>query len=152
MRLPRSLVLLALCLATGPALAHTGAGVPGGLASGFAHPFTGLDHIVAMVAVGVWGAQLGRPGVWALLLCFPAAMIVGAVLGAAGLPFAPVELGIALSSLVLGAAVMMALRPRLWVAAAVTGAFAMVHGYAHGQEMPEGGSLLSYGTGFLAAT
>lgn len=146
------LIVAAVLLAAGPAAAHTEAGVPGGLLSGFLHPLTGWDHLVAMVAVGLWGAQLGRPGIWVLPVCFPAVMAVGGVLGILGVPLPATELIIALSALVLGLAVAMALRLPFWAAAVVVGVFAVFHGYAHGREMPDASNALAYGVGFVCAT
>jgi urease accessory protein len=152
LKLPASLVLAALLLVSGPAAAHTEVGVPGGLLSGFLHPLTGLDHLVAMVAVGLWGAQLGKPGIWVLPICFPAVMALGGVLGILGVPLPATELVVALSALVLGFAVATALRVPFWAAAAVVGVFAVFHGYAHGAEMPGAANALAYGVGFVVAT
>jgi len=151
-KLPASLILGALLLVSGPAAAHTEVGVPGGLLSGFLHPLTGLDHLVAMVAVGLWGAQLGKPGIWVLPICFPTVMALGGVLGILGVPLPATELVVALSALVLGFAVAMALRVPFWAAAAVVGVFAVFHGYAHGAEMPGAANALAYGVGFVVAT
>lgn len=151
-KLPAFLVLAALLLVSGPAAAHTEVGVPGGLLSGFLHPLAGLDHLVAMVAVGLWGAQLGKPGIWVLPICFPAVMALGGVLGILGVPLPATELMVALSALVLGFAVAMALRVPFWAAAAVVGVFAVFHGYAHGAEMPGAANALAYGVGFVVAT
>jgi len=152
MRVLPVLVMLALLLPSDPAAAHTEAGVPGGLLSGFLHPLFGLDHLVAMVAVGLWGAQLGRPGIWVLPITFPAVMALGAVLGVIGVPLPANELVIALSALVLGFAVTMALRVPFWAAALVVGVFAVFHGYAHGRELPAASNALAYGVGFVVAT
>ena len=146
------LVLIVILVASNPAAAHTEAGVPGGLLNGFLHPLTGLDHLVAMVAVGLWGAQLGAPGIWVLPICFPAVMAVGGVLGILGVPLHGTEIIIALSALVLGFAVALALRVRFWIAAVVVGVFAVFHGYAHGSEMPGAANALAYGLGFVTAT
>ena len=146
------LVSAAVLLASGPAAAHTEAGVPGGLVSGFLHPLGGWDHLVAMVAVGLWGAQLGRPGIWVLPVCFPAVMALGGVAGVLGVPLPATELVIALSAVVLGLAVAMAVRVPFWAAAAVVGVFAVFHGYAHGSEMPGASNALAYGVGFVSAT
>src|SRR5580698_1137466 len=89
-------------LVSGPAAAHTGTGLPGGFVSGFRHPFSGLDHLLAMVSVGLWGAFLGRPLIYALPVVFPVMMVGGAMLGMFSVPMPPVELGIAVSVLVLG--------------------------------------------------
>ena len=141
-----------LCTAVSPALAHTEVGVPGGLLNGFLHPLTGLDHLVAMVAVGLWGAQLGRPALWVLPIAFPVVMAFGAVLGMADVAVPQPELMIALSALVLGLLVTFAVRLRFWVAAIVVSVFAIFHGYAHGQELPQAANALAYGLGFVVAT
>lgn len=151
-KLTAFLVLAALLLVSGPAAAHTEVGVPGGLLSGFLHPLTGLDHLVAMVAVGLWGAQLGKPGIWVLPICFPVVMALGGVLGIVGVPLPATELVVALSALVLGFAVALALRVPFWAAAVVVGVFAIFHGYAHGSEMPGASNALAYGVGFVVAT
>ena len=151
-RLHLVLAFAAVLLASGPAAAHTEAGVPGGLISGFLHPLSGLDHLVAMVAVGLWGAQLGRPGIWVLPVCFPAVMALGGVIGVLGVPLPATELVIALSALVLGFAVALALRVPFWAAALIVAVFAVFHGYAHGKELPGAANALAYGAGFVAAT
>ena len=137
---------------SGPALAHTGPGLAIGLLSGFMHPITGLDHLVAMVAVGLWGAQLGAPGIWLLPVCFPAVMALGGVMGVVGVPLGHVELFVALSALVLGGAVAASLRVPFWAAAIVVSVFAVFHGFAHGQELPSAAMPLAYGIGFVTAT
>lgn len=144
-------LFLSLCV-SGPAAAHTEVGVAGGLLSGFLHPLTGLDHLVAMVAVGLWGAQLGAPAIWVLPVCFPTVMAVGGLLGIAGVPMQSTELVIAASALVLGAVVATAMRMPLWAAAIVVGVFAVFHGYAHGLELPDAANPLAYGVGFVVAT
>lgn len=139
-------------LAPGAALAHTGAGVAGGLESGFLHPLLGPDHLVAMVAVGLWGAQLGRPLIWALPIAFPLMMAFGGVLGVLGIGLPAVELGIALSGVVLGLVVALAIRPMVPVAVTIVAVFAVLHGHAHGAELPEAANPLAYGIGFVVAT
>lgn len=139
-------------LASGPALAHTGTGDVGGLASGFVHPLLGPDHVIAMVAVGLWGVFLGAPAIWVLPIVFPLVMALGGAFGMIGLPLPAVETGIALSAVVLGLCVALALKPPLPVAAVIVGAFAIFHGYAHGAEMPEASSAVSYALGFVIAT
>ena len=140
-----------LLLFATPAWAHTG-DVTGGFLSGFAHPFLGLDHVVAMVAVGLWGAFLGVPAIWLLPIVFPLVMAGGGVLGILGVPLPYVEVGIALSAIVLGAMVALAVRPMLWVAALIVGAFAIFHGYAHGVELPEAADAVAISIGFVMAT
>jgi len=154
MRATRSLlagaVLLPL-LAT-PLLAHTGKGHVAGFLSGFQHPWSGLDHVAAMVAVGIWGAQLGNPAIWVLPVAFPMLMAVGGVLGLLGVPLPGIEVGIALSALFLGMMVLGERKPRLAVAVAVVGVFALFHGHAHGTELPSGQSALLYSMGFVVGT
>lgn len=150
--LPLPLLVLVLLCAPEPAAAHTEVRISGGLLSGFLHPLLGVDHLVAMVAVGLWGAQLGAPGIWVLPICFPAVMAVGGVLGVLGVPLQFSELVIAASALVLGFAVALALRVPFWAAAIVVGVFAVFHGYAHGRELPDAASPLAYGVGFVVAT
>lgn len=146
------LIAAAAVLAPGVALAHTGEGVVGGFLSGFTHPIFGFDHVVAMVAVGLWGAFLGQPAIWLLPVVFPIVMAFGGLAGVLGVPIPGVEAGIAISALALGAMVALALRPPLWVAAILVGAFAIFHGHAHGTELPAAASPLAYGVGFVIAT
>ena len=105
-----------------------------------------------MVAVGLWGAFLGAPAIWLLPVVFPVVMAFGGVLGMAGVPLPSVEVGIALSAVVLGLAVAAAARAPIWLAAIVVGAFAIFHGYAHGAELPANTSALAYSAGFVVAT
>ena len=134
------------------AAAHEQAGVAGGLVSGFLHPVTGLDHLIAMVAVGLWGAQLGAPAIWVLPVTFPLVMALGGVLGVVGVPLPAPEIVIAISALVLGAAVAVRLRMPFAAAAAVVAVFAIFHGHAHGTELPRASNPLAYGLGFVLAT
>lgn len=143
-----SLVVL-LC---GQADAHTGTGLPGGFASGFRHPFSGVDHLLAMVSVGLWGAFLGRPLIYLLPVIFPAVMAGGAVLAMIGLRLPPVEIGIALSVLVLGACIALAVKAPVWVASLIVATFALFHGYAHGMELPSAADPVGYSVGFVLAT
>jgi len=145
-------LLLVLLLACGSAFGHEATGVAGGFISGFVHPLLGWDHVVAMVAVGLWGAFLGMPAIWLLPVVFPLMMTVGGVLGLAAVPLPAVEIGIALSAIVLGVMVVSAARPPLWVAALIVAAFAIFHGHAHGTELPEAVSPLAYSLGFVIAT
>jgi urease accessory protein len=137
---------------TQPVLAHEQVGVTGGLASGLLHPLTGMDHLIAMVAVGIWGAQLGAPAIWVLPITFPLVMAFGGVLGVLHIPLPMPELVIALSALVLGAAVAMRLRLPFAAAAVVVAMFAVFHGHAHGAELPHSANPLAYGVGFVVAT
>jgi urease accessory protein len=157
-RINQWLLAAALCaLASAPAWAHGdhGDSAPlgsGSFATGFLHPFTGWDHVAAMVAVGLWGAFLGRPALWVLPIVFPLVMAFGGFLGLVGLPLPGIEIGIALSAVVLGVMVAAAARPPLWVAALLVGAFAVFHGHAHGTELPGAADPLLYSLGFVLAT
>jgi len=134
-----------------PALAHEGSGT-GGFIGGFSHPLLGPDHIVAMVAVGLWGAFLGAPAMWTLPIVFPLVMAGGGVLGILGLGLPGVEVGIAVSAIALGLMVALAARPPIFVAALLVGAFAVFHGHAHGAELPPGSDAVAYSAGFVIAT
>ncbi len=134
------------------AWAHEETGQAAGFLAGLSHPVSGLDHVLAMVAVGFWGAQLGAPALWALPVAFPMVMAVGGMLGLMGIPIPGVELGIALSAVALGAMVLGAVKPALPVAAGLVGFFAIFHGHAHGTELPDGASGLYYSIGFVIAT
>jgi urease accessory protein len=144
-------ISLLLALACTPACAHTGS-MSGGFVGGFAHPLFGPDHVVAMVAVGLWGAFLGAPAIWLLPIVFPLVMAMGGVIGILGVPLPSVETGIALSAIVLGMMVALAAKPPLLVAAVLVGAFAIFHGYAHGAELPPGTDAVAYSVGFVVAT
>ena len=135
-----------------PALAHTGTGLPGGFVSGFRHPFSGLDHLLAMISVGLWGAFLGRPLIYVLPMIFPGMMVVGAIMAMLGVPMPPVEIGIAISVLVLGGCIALAVRAPIWAASLIVALFAVFHGYAHGQELPSAADPVGYSVGFVLAT
>lgn len=143
---------LAALMMTGPVLAHTETGDTSGFLSGFFHPLFGLDHVVAMVAVGLWGAFLRAPAIWLLPIVFPLVMALGGALGIAQIEVPDVETGIALSAVILGLCVAFAFKPPLWVAAIIVGAFAIFHGHAHGTEMPDAANAMSYALGFVIAT
>lgn len=134
------------------ALAHTGVGAVHGFAPGFLHPLTGIDHILAMVMVGVFAWQLGGRALWLVPATFVTLMAAGGALGVAGIPVPFVEVGIALSVVVLGAVVALGLRAPLAVAMGLVGLFAICHGHAHGAEMPEDAGGLAYGVGFMLGT
>ncbi len=141
-----------LMLAPATVLAHQETGQITGFASGFLHPISGLDHVLAMVAVGLWGAVLGSPAIWVLPVAFPLTMAFGGLMGLLGIPLPGIEIGIAISAVVLGIMVLAQLRPPLWAAALLVAFFAIFHGYAHGKELPEGTSALLYSFGFVVAT
>ena len=147
-----SRIVLLIAFIPAPASAHFQRGEALGFLSGFAHPISGLDHVLAMVAVGLWGAQLGTPAIWVLPVAFPLAMAMGGMLGLVGVPVPGIEYGIAASAIMLGAAVMFEVRPPLGLAALLVGFFAIFHGYAHGTELPPGQSALLYSMGFVIAT
>jgi len=148
-----SLTFICMMMAPAVAMAHVGQGdISGGFVSGFMHPIMGPDHVVAMVAVGLWGAQLGAPAIWVLPVTFPLVMAFGSVLGVLGVPIPAIEIGIALSAIVLGAMVAFSARPPLWVAMALVGIFAIFHGYAHGAELPESANAIAFSIGFVVAT
>lgn len=137
---------------TQPALAHEQAGVAGGLVSGLLHPVTGVDHLIAMVAVGIWGAQLGAPAIWILPITFPLVMGVGGVLGVLHVPLPMPEAMIAASAVMLGVAVAARLRLPFAAATVIVAVFAVFHGHAHGAELPRAANALAYGVGFVTAT
>ena len=147
-----ALSAISVLLLASPAAAHSGTGLPGGVAAGFMHPFSGFDHMLAMVAVGLWGAFLGRPLIVLLPVIFPAVMALGGALGIAGVPLPPVEIGIALSVLVLGAMIAGAVRAPVWLACGLVAVFAIFHGYAHGSELPSAADPIGYSLGFVLAT
>ena len=147
----RAVLTLIFVLVAMPALAHTGEDASG-FTSGFFHPLFAWDHIAAMVAVGLWGAFLGRPAIYILPIVFPLVMAVGGALGILGVALPAVEAGIAASALVLGVCVAMAARPPLWVAAIAVGFFAIFHGHAHGTELPDAANPFGYAAGFVLAT
>lgn len=152
LRLLRVAAALPLLLLASPAIAHTGGSAAGGFLNGFAHPFLGPDHVVAMLAVGMWGVFLGAPAIWLLPVVFPLVMAFGGALGILGMPLPAIETGIAASAIVLGLMVALALRPPLWIAAAIVGAFAIFHGHAHGTELPAGVNAAAFSIGFVTAT
>jgi urease accessory protein len=149
---PEALLALTVLLAAAPALAHVQEGQAAGFLTGLKHPVSGLDHVLAMVAVGLWGAQLGAPAIWLLPVTFPAVMAFGGFLGLLGVPLPGVEIGIAASALLLGSMVAKEAHPPLWLAAALVAFFAVFHGHAHGTELPAGQSGLMYSVGFVIAT
>jgi len=124
----------------------------GGFIDGIAHPIFGLDHLLAMVAVGLWGAQLGVPAIWLLPVAFPLVMAIGGFLGLIGLAIPGIEIGVAASAVILGALVFLEAKPKLSVALVLVGLFAIFHGHAHGTELPAGASGVQYSVGFVIGT
>ena len=134
------------------AYGHVERGQAEGFITGLSHPWSGLDHILAMVAVGIWGAQLGNPSLWLLPVAFPLVMSLGAMLGLLGVGLPGIEIGIALSAVVLGLMICGEIRLNPLAAAVIVGIFAIFHGHAHGTELPPGQSGLLYSMGFVIAT
>ena len=147
-----ALAATGLALAPAAAWAHVDGHHGGGFLAGLLHPISGLDHVVAMVAVGLWGAVLGPPALWVLPVAFPLVMAFGGLLGLLGVPIPGVEIGIAVSGLAMGLRVLLELRPPLWLAALIVSAFAVFHGHAHGAELPAGSNALLYSLAFVIAT
>jgi urease accessory protein len=136
----------------GTAFAHTEGGAAGGFFLGLSHPISGWDHILAMIAVGLWGALLGPPGLWILPIAFPVAMAAGGMLGLLGIPLPAVEIGIAVSSIVLGLLILTNMRLSLAIAIPLVMVFALFHGHAHGTELSPGADAVLYSLGFVMAT
>jgi urease accessory protein len=145
-------VFVLAMLAAEPAAAHSVGSSATGFVTGFLHPPSGVDHLLAMVSVGIWGAELGSPAIWLLPIAFPLIMAVGGALGVIGVPLPAGELLIALSVVVLGALVASARRVPLWLAIAIVGVFAIAHGHAHGAELPGSADALAFTIGFVLST
>ena len=147
----RFLTAVFLMLASGTALAHPGHDVSG-LAAGLVHPFTGMDHLLAMVAVGLWAAQGGKRKVWLLPATFMTTLVLGAVIAMQWPSLPMVETGIAVSVLALGLLVSLSMQLPAMPSVAIIALFGLLHGYAHGLELPESAAPAAYALGFLAAT
>jgi urease accessory protein len=143
-----ALIATLVILSASPAFAHAGHGIQ----SGFMHPFMGWDHLLAMLAVGAWGATLGTRGLWAVPVAFVGMMIAGGILGMSGINVPFVETMILASGFVLGGFVLARVKMPVWSGMLVVGLFALAHGHAHGAEMPELANPWVYGAGFAAAT
>ena len=141
---------LAVMAFSGMAQAHPGH--VGGYLAGIAHPFTGLDHLLAMLAVGVWAAQLGGRAKWLVPASFIACMAVAASVGLSGIALPMVESGIATSVLLLGLLIAFSIKLPIALSASIVGLFAVFHGYAHGAEMPQLSTPWVYGIGFMLST
>lgn len=146
------LPVVILGIAASPAWAHEAHGLANGFIAGLLHPVTGLDHLLAMVAVGIWGAFLGRPLIWQLPVAFPLVMVLGGVLGIAGVEVPYVEAGIALSVVVLGTVIALRWSAPAALAVTIIAVFAIFHGYAHGTELPQAAAPQSYAAGFVICT
>lgn len=149
--LSRIIVSMLLILPTA-ASAHTGVGDTHGFIHGFTHPLTGIDHILAMVAVGMVAAHLGGRAIWLVPASFVSVMALAGAAGAAGIPVPFVEAGIACTVIALGLMVAFEVRLPIAAAMALVGFFAIFHGHAHGAELPEDASGIAYGAGFMVAT
>jgi len=147
----RIAAIAAFVLVPGVALAHPGHG-DAGFTHGFAHPLSGLDHVLAMLAVGLYAALLGGRALWLVPASFVAMMAVGGALGMAGIALPYTEAAIALSVIVLGLAVALRVSLPTLVAMALVGTFAVFHGHAHGAEMPQAASGYAFAAGFVLAT
>jgi urease accessory protein len=146
-----ALAVGSLLLLAESAFAHPGHG-GSGFPAGIAHPLSGVDHLAAMLAVGLWAAQLGRRAVWLVPTAFIAMMIAGAGLAFTGLHIPFVEQGIAASVLIMGLLLVFAFRMPTWAGMTLVGLFAVFHGYAHGSEMQPTASALAFATGFVIST
>jgi urease accessory protein len=146
-----SIAAFAVCFSQ-IAEAHLVKGEAGGFLSGVRHPISGLDHVLAMISVGLWGAQMGAPAIWVLPVAFPIVMALGGLMGLLGIPLPGTEYGIAASMILLGSVVLLAWKPPLWAAALLVSIFAIFHGHAHGTELPPGQNGLLYSMGFVCAT
>ena len=134
------------------AYAHVGVGEASGFMHGLTHPVSGLDHVCAMVAVGLWAAQMGGRSVWAVPLTFVSVMALGGALPMLGISLSFVEQGIVLSVLLLGVLIAASIRLPLWLSSGMVGLFALWHGHAHGAEMPALATGIEYALGFVLAT
>jgi hydrogenase/urease accessory protein HupE len=148
----RALLLLALWLTPTLVQAHTGTSAMTGWADGFNHPLQGWDHLLTMLAVGIWAAQLRGRTIWQLPLAFVGIMSLGGLAGLTGFHVPGVEIMILLSVLVFGVLIVRKIRFRATISLLIVGFFAFFHGYAHGQEMPASASLVSFALGFMLAT
>jgi urease accessory protein len=152
MKTHKSALLFLAMVIPSLAHAHVGIGETNGFLHGFGHPLTGLDHLCAMIAVGLWAVQTEGRAIWAVPLTFVSVMLLGGVFGMAGIHLVFVETGIAVSVLMLGVLIASAVRLPLPVSILIVGLFALCHGHAHGAEMPATASALRYAGGFALAT
>ena len=152
MTLATRIAAAALVMFPGVALAHTGHGDASGFTHGFMHPLGGLDHVLAMVAVGLYATMIGGRALWLVPATFVGVMALGGALGASGIVAPFIEIGIAMSVIVLGLAVALRVSLPTIVVMALVGVFAIFHGHAHGAEMPQDVSGFAYAAGFTLAT
>jgi len=151
-RIPLTLAALAIALVPTAALAHVGAGSVASFSAGLAHPYSGLDHIAVMIAVGLWAALKGGRALWLWPSIFVAVMLIGGALGMAHVPVPLVEPGILASVVALGLMVALAVDLPLWAGGAIIAVFAVFHGHAHGSEVAETLGGAEYMAGFAVAT
>lgn len=155
---PQLATAIALCVGAAllalpsPAFAHIAGQPASGFASGFKHPLFGFDHLLAMLAVGIWGAQIGGRSIWVLPVLFPLVMAIGGVIGISGIELPQPETFVAGSVLVLGAAILAAWKAPEIVSGLLIAVFAIFHGYAHGIELPKAQDPVTFGLGFVIAT
>jgi len=147
-----ALAVAAMVLAPGGALAHTGAGHDYSFFAGLSHPFIGLDHMLAMLAVGLWAGLVGGRALWAWPAAFVGIMVAGGVLGAAQIPLPLIEPGILASVVVLGLMIALAVQLPVVAGAAIVAVFALLHGHAHGSEVHLEFAAATHALGFVAAT
>jgi urease accessory protein len=146
------ILFILFCFFPSISSAHLFQGEAGGFLTGFEHPLSGLDHFLAMFSVGLWGAQIGGRSVWTLPVTFPLIMVVGGIMGIVGIALPAVEIGIALSIIVLGLAIVFSWKPSEWIVLGLICVFAICHGHAHGTELPNAASPADYAMGFVIAT
>jgi urease accessory protein len=144
--------LIGLLLASSPALAHVGVGSTASFSAGVAHPLSGLDHMAVMIAVGLWAALKGGRALWIWPVAFVGVMLIGGALGMAHVPVPLVEPGIFASVVALGLMVALAVDLPVWLGTVIIGAFALLHGHAHGSEVAENIGGAEYMAGFALAT
>lgn len=143
-------VIFAFLIYTSPAFAHIAEeGLTGGFIQGYIHPLLGWDHVAAMIAVGIWGAFLGKRATWLLPIIFPFVMVIGGILGMLSIPIPYIVPGIAMSSIVIGLAIICKWRAPLVIASIIVGIFAIFHGYAHGQNLPAASNPIAFAIGFV---
>ena len=148
----RLIAAVSVTLIAGPALAHTGVTPTSGFLAGFSHPMLGADHLLAMVAVGLWASQLGGRALWLVPGAFVTFMIVGGIVGMSGIGLPAVEFGILGSVVLLGLLVALQARLPVVLGMVLVGIFALFHGHAHGTEMPANGHAMTFAAGYVIAT
>ena len=146
------LAFIFICFIPILAQAHMYGSNANGFLSGFLHPISGLDHFLAMFSVGLWGAQIGGRSVWTLPVTFPLVMVIGGILGILGVYIPAIEIGIAISIIVLGLAITLNWKTSQWIVLTLISIFAIFHGHAHGTELPNAVDPSDFAIGFVIAT